>query len=217
MRMSELSERSGVSVATIKFYLREGLIPEGTRTSKTQATYDDVHLQRLRVIRALVESGVSVAETRKVLSALDSPPADPRDLLATAHAAVTPTADHSIDVAAAADLVTRMGWKPGFCDDQVLGGVTRALEAIDRAGFSVPDDVMPVYLESIRAMADAEIAAVPTESAEAAVRYVVLGSVIVEPLILALRRVAEQIASSKRFVAAETAQPIAAEGSPSTS
>lgn len=198
MRMSELSERSGVTVATIKFYLREGLIPEGTRTSKTQATYDELHLQRLRVIRALVESGVSVAETRKVLSALDSPPDDPRELLATAHAAVTPTPDHDVDVTAATDLVTRMGWQPGLCDDQVLAGVARSLEAIDRAGFSVPDDVMPVYLESIRAMADAEIAAVPTESAEAAVRYVVLGSVIVEPLILALRRVAEQIASSQR-------------------
>ena len=39
----------------------------------------------------------------------------------------------------------------------------------------------------------------PTESAEAAVRYVVLGSVLVEPLLLALRRVAEQVASARRF------------------
>jgi hypothetical protein len=33
----------------------------------------------------------------------------------------------------------------------------------------------------------------------AAVRYVVLGPMLVEPLLLALRRVAEQIASAKRF------------------
>ncbi len=58
---------------------------------------------------------------------------------------------------------------------------------------------MRVYLRSIRAIADAEIANVPTESIEAAVRYVVLGSVIVEPLLLALRRVAEQVASTERF------------------
>lgn len=43
------------------------------------------------------------------------------------------------------------------------------------------------------------IAGVPTESAEAAVRYVVLGSVLVEPLLLALRRVAQQAASAERF------------------
>ena len=73
MRISELSTRSGVPVPTIKYYLREGLVPEGVRSSPTQAEYDDVHLQRLRVIRALVGSGVSVAETRKVLAALDRP------------------------------------------------------------------------------------------------------------------------------------------------
>ncbi len=39
----------------------------------------------------------------------------------------------------------------------------------------------------------------PTESADAAVRYVVLGSVLVEPLLLALRRVAQQVASARRF------------------
>ncbi|MFY9714733.1 MAG: MerR family transcriptional regulator, partial [Microbacterium sp.] len=57
----------------------------------------------------------------------------------------------------------------------------------------------PVHLESIRRIADAEVAGVPTESAEAAVRYVVLGSVLVEPLLLALRRVAQQVASAERF------------------
>ena len=40
MRISELSARSGVSVATIKYYLRERVLPEGERTSATQATYD---------------------------------------------------------------------------------------------------------------------------------------------------------------------------------
>jgi hypothetical protein len=40
---------------------------------------------------------------------------------------------------------------------------------------------------------------VPEESIEAAVEYVVLGSVLVEPLLLALRRVAQQVASVERF------------------
>ena len=58
---------------------------------------------------------------------------------------------------------------------------------------------MTVYLDAVTRIAEAEIAGVPTESAEAAVRYVVLGSVLVEPLLLALRRVAEQVASARRF------------------
>ncbi|MDN3495227.1 MerR family transcriptional regulator [Planococcus sp. APC 4015] len=201
MRVSELSTQTGVPVPTIKYYLREGLLPEGTRTSPTQAVYDDAHARRLRVIRALIESGVSVAETRRVLDALDSPPESPHDLLGAAHAAVTPRGadDVHVDVGDAERLVARIGWRPGWCDENALAGVARALQAIDRAGFSVPDDVMPVYLDAMRAIGRAEIAAVPTDSAEAAVRYVVLGSVLAEPLLLALRRVAEQVASAETF------------------
>lgn len=199
MRISELSAHSGVAVPTIKYYLREGLLPEGVRTSPTQATYVDQHLERLRVIRALISSGVSIAETRKVLDALDRPPENAHDLLGAAHAAVTPTIEGEIDVSEAERLVTALGWTPGMCDAGVLASVARALQGLDRAGFHVADDLMAVYLESIRTIARAEIAGVPTESTEAAVRYVVLGSVLVEPLLLALRRVAEQIASAERF------------------
>jgi DNA-binding transcriptional MerR regulator len=199
VRISELSERSGVAVPTIKYYLREGLIAEGVRSSPTQASYGEQHVQRLRVVRALIETGVTIAETRKVLAALDDPPANPHGLLGAAHAAVTPAVEDGTDLSSAERLVAGLGWHPGMCDEHVLAGVARALVSIERAGFEVPPDVMPVYLESLRRMADAEIAAVPTESVEAAVRYVVLGSVIVEPLLLALRRVAEQVASAERF------------------
>ena len=199
MRISELSARTGVPVATIKYYLREGLLPEGERTAPTQATYADRHARRLRVIRALIESGVSIAEVRKVLDALDDPPASPHDLLGAAHAAVTPKAEAALDTRAAERLVELLGWQPGLCDDDVVAGVARALHTIERAGFEVPDAVMSAYLESMRRIGQAEIANVPTESPEAAVRYVVLGSVLIEPLLLALRRVAEQVASAERF------------------
>lgn len=199
MRISELSAQTGVSVATIKYYLREGLLPEGERTAPTQAAYGETHVQRLRVIRALLDSGVSIAETRRVVDALGNPPANPHDLLGTAHAAVMQPIDESLDLTDAERLVEGLGWKPGMCDPAVLGDVARALAGLERAGFAVPDDVMPVYLASARSIADAEIAGVPTESAEAAVSYVVLGSVLVEPLLLALRRVAQQVASAERF------------------
>jgi DNA-binding transcriptional MerR regulator len=186
-------------VPTIKYYLREGLLPEGARTAPTQAVYDGAHVQRLRVVRALIDSGVSIAETRKVIAALDAPPADPNLLLATAHSAVTPADEGALDLTAAERLVEGLGWRPGSCDPAMLAGVARALDTIERAGFAVPDEVMPVYLAAIRDIARAEIDGVPTESPDAAVRYVVLGSVLVEPLLLALRRVAEQVAAAERF------------------
>ncbi|WP_309129775.1 MerR family transcriptional regulator [Microbacterium sp.] len=203
MRISELSAQTGVTVPTIKYYLREGLLPEGERTAPTQATYGERHVERLRVIRALLDARVSIAETRRVLEALDAAPANAHDLLGAAHAAVTPPLDEGLDLADAERLVAGLGWRPGMCDPAVLGDVARALAGLERAGFAVSDDVMPVYLDSARKIADAEIAGVPSESAEAAVRYVVLGSVLVEPLLLALRRVAQQVASAERFGGAE--------------
>ncbi|MFJ2368358.1 MerR family transcriptional regulator [Microbacterium sp. NPDC087665] len=199
MRISELSARTGVTVPTIKYYLREGLLPEGERTSPTQATYGEAHARRLRVIRALLDTGVSVAETRRVVDALDNPPANPHELLGTAHAAITPIGDDELDLAAAEELVTGLGWKPGMCSSDVLRAVARALDTLESAGFTVPAEVMPVYLDSIRKIADAEIAGVPQDSIDAAVEYVVLGSVLVEPLLLALRRVAQEVSSGETF------------------
>src|SRR4051794_30992013 len=57
MRISELSQVSGVPVATIKYYLHEGLLPAGIPTSATSASYDERHVDRLNLIRALVDVG----------------------------------------------------------------------------------------------------------------------------------------------------------------
>jgi DNA-binding transcriptional MerR regulator len=74
VRISELSRNSGVPVPTIKFYLREGLLHEGIRTSATQAQYDESHQARLRLIRALVgPGGCSIATAHRVIEAIENP------------------------------------------------------------------------------------------------------------------------------------------------
>jgi DNA-binding transcriptional MerR regulator len=55
LKMSELAERSGVSAATIKHYLREGLLPEPVRTSRNMAYYPPEFVERLRLIKRLQE------------------------------------------------------------------------------------------------------------------------------------------------------------------
>ncbi len=82
MRMAELSSRTGVPVPTIKYYLREGLLPPGERTSPNQANYDESHIRRLRMVRALVEVGkLSIAAVRDVLDAVDAPEKIPFNVL----------------------------------------------------------------------------------------------------------------------------------------
>ncbi|AZS45215.1 hypothetical protein BWL13_02814 [Microbacterium oleivorans] len=199
MRISELAAETDVPVATIKYYLREKLLPEGERTSATQAVYGPAHVERLRLIRALADSGVGIAASRRVITALDDPPANPSHLLGMAHTAVSPPVDAALDLTAAAALISRWGWQPESCAPQQVAGVARALGTLDRAGFTVPETTMDAYLAGIRRMVEAEIDAIPTTSSDAAVRYVVLGTVLVEPLLLALRRVAEELVSGERF------------------
>jgi len=53
MRLAELSRRSGIPRSSIKYYLREGLLPAGAPTARNQATYGPEHVERLALIRAL--------------------------------------------------------------------------------------------------------------------------------------------------------------------
>jgi len=58
LKMSELSERSGVSPGTIRYYLREGLLGEGEdvlRTSRNMAYYPPEYVERIVLIKRLQE------------------------------------------------------------------------------------------------------------------------------------------------------------------
>jgi DNA-binding transcriptional MerR regulator len=200
VRISELSQRSGVAVATIKFYLREGLLPEGQRTSATQAQYDDGHEGRLKLIRTLVgTAGLSIAEVRRVLGAIDDPPESMHDLLGVAaEAAAGPVGRHP-DHQRVHALMQQWGWPVEKKDCPSHDALAAALDALDEAGFVLPDGALELYRDHMEQIATFELSTVPTDSAAAAVRYVVLGTVLPEPLLLALRRMAQQAASARRF------------------
>lgn len=225
MRISQLSSETAVPVATIKYYLREGLLHDGQLTSATQASYNDSHVRRLRLIRALVGgAGLSIAAARELLGGVDNPPESGHDLLGIAHhalsapvssgigAAARNAAGHSAAGHSAAgqgaaahgaapidDLMAEWGWSTDGCDSVGKAAVSEAVEGVRSAGFELPEGMLRTYASAMYTVAEAEIAGVPTDSDEAAVRYVVLGTVLVEPLLLALRRLAQQSASHTRF------------------
>ena len=83
LKMAELAERSGVSPATIKHYLREGLLGDEDRivkTSRNMAWYPPDFVDRLRLIKRLQEE--RYMPLRVIREALD------RDQLLAAAAAV---------------------------------------------------------------------------------------------------------------------------------
>jgi DNA-binding transcriptional MerR regulator len=209
VRIGELSTRSRVSVATIKYYLREGLLPPGTATAANQATYAESHLQRLRLIRALIEvGGLSVAQARGVLEAVDSPDLPPHSLLGAAHHAVTrtpgrDTGDATWRAARAEveELVRRRGWRvdpdsPGI--DQAADAV-RAMRALGQDDLL---DSMDTYASAVEIVAAKEVdLVVARRDPVRMVEGVVTGTVLGEVLLSALRLLAQQDASARRLPA----------------
>lgn len=55
LKISELAEASGVPVATVRHYLREGLLPEPVKTSRNMAYYPPEFAERIRLIKRLQE------------------------------------------------------------------------------------------------------------------------------------------------------------------
>jgi DNA-binding transcriptional MerR regulator len=53
MRMRELERRTGIGRETIRYYIREGLLPEPDRASRNSASYNDEHVARLKAIKRL--------------------------------------------------------------------------------------------------------------------------------------------------------------------
>jgi DNA-binding transcriptional MerR regulator len=207
MRIGELSARSRVSVATIKYYLREGLLSPGTATATNQATYTEAHLQRLRLIRALIEvGGLSLTQARGVLDAVDSPDLPPHSLLGAAHNAITRT--RSRDTAEPAwqaaraeveDLVRRRGWQvdPGSPGIDQAADAVRAMRALGEDDLL---DCMDTYASAAETVAAKELDLViarrdPVRMVDGAVAGTVLG----EGLLTALRLLAQQDASKRRL------------------
>jgi len=78
MKIGELAERSGVSVQTVRFYERNGLLPEPVRTRSGYREYGPHDVHRLRFIRRAKELGFTLTEVGELLDLRVDPrrPAD---------------------------------------------------------------------------------------------------------------------------------------------
>jgi DNA-binding transcriptional MerR regulator len=201
MWISELSRRTDVPVATIKYYLREGLLPPGESVGATRAVYDDGHVRRLRLIRALVRSGgLSLAAVRAVLQVLDEGTHGMHDLLGSAHQVLSPAvADPPPAARKRVDaLVRSLGWQV-YDDAPARDALATALDAIEAVGHDVGDDLLGTYAGAAEQIATAEVAALPEGDAVRAVERAVVFTALAEPVLLALRRLAQEHASAQRY------------------
>ncbi|WP_399093445.1 MerR family transcriptional regulator [Streptomyces sp. BBFR2] len=204
MRIGELSRETGVAVPTIKYYVREGLLPAGRLTSPNQAVYEESHARRLRLIRGLMEvGGLSVAAVREVLAAVDSPEPVHKVLGAAQHAVTPPVGGEpgGLEEArnAVAELVRRRGWRVDLANPSVEA-MAVTLATFRDIGHGAFEEVLDDYAEACEriARADLEFAGRGAE-VDRLVESVVVGTVLGDTVLAAMRRLAQVDASARRF------------------
>lgn len=201
MKISELAEASGESIATIKFYIRENLLPPGETVAKTQAHYGEVHRKRLDLIRTLqTELGMSIDRIREVLAEAEQGGVA---MLAAGlkNARESRHGDKKLDQSSpemgrAWELLTRLEKDLGWDISPEHSSAADVAEAVATILRVMPDakveDSLVEYAKVMKSVADQEIpesfdpAGDPWDS----LRYAVLGTYLFEPLILGLRRMA---------------------------
>jgi DNA-binding transcriptional MerR regulator len=210
MRISELSRRSGVPLPTIKFYLREGLLPGGARTAPNQARYDEDHLARLRLIRIFTDiGGANLGAVRTILNAINDPYRPLHDLCSVVHRTLhteqpTPPGDdedgETREVREQVEnYLDSLKWH--IADDapgrDVLANVMAALR---RFGWDCDVNILDPYAAVADQLAKAEIDFIPDDVTRAeAAGTVVIGTMLFETALIAMRRLAQEHYSFLRF------------------
>ncbi len=177
MKISELADAAGVPVATVRHYLREGLLPEGRKTSRNMAYYPAATVDRIRLIKLLQEERfMPLKVIRELLEREGGDPEAVRSLLAEADRGIdralarererTPAAEVSERFAVPLEVLERLA-EVGILSSAAEGYTpadVRIVEAIarfraggydERIGFTVYDAAR--FLEPLQALARREV------------------------------------------------------------
>ena len=200
MRLAELSRRSGLSTATIKYYLRVELLPAGATESSTWATYDESHLRRLRLVRALTDvAGMTLEEVRGVVEAIEAS-ASPHQARGAAQWPLSPEPTREPSAASLArveGLLSRQGWRVAG-DSPHRRVLAAALDTLAELDFAATDEVLDTYAEALGPVAEVEVSTVAAETEpHVAAERLVIGTLLYEPVILVLRRMAHEAGSAR--------------------
>ncbi|WP_030669312.1 MerR family transcriptional regulator [Streptomyces sp. NRRL B-1347] len=217
MKISELSQKTGVPVASIKYFRRQGLLPAGRATAATLAEYGDEHVQRLRLIKALTTlGGLSIAATRDVLAAVDQADSTDGTLKAISYALPVPVAqapagdagreteDEAAAAADAADLIAAMDWQVPD-DSPHVQGLTTVLRELRRLDANYRLDRLAAYGDLARSIARLDLErAADFDDSPALAEQAVIVLALSGPVLELLRRLAQEDQVRRRMEAGES-------------
>jgi DNA-binding transcriptional MerR regulator len=211
MQVSELVSATGIPLATVKYYLREGLLPAGRRITARSSEYGAEHVRRLALLRVLRDVGaIPVQRLRELVEAVETPRLSVHEMFARASDAIAAGARRDQESAlvptpeavAMVDAVVRtMGWSHVRPEAVDLENLRRVVSQLLGTGlFELDENGLAFYARIADEVARAEIAALPEDDDRAAhLERMVVGTVAFGEILAILRRLAEEEHSAGRF------------------
>lgn len=132
LRIDDLAQRSGLTVDTIRYYAREGLLPPAVKSGKNKL-YGPEHVERLAKIKDLQERRFNLASIRAIVAA--DRPGIPDLFLGAEH-------QYELDV-----LVSRSGLDAHFVGQLAEVGLLAAPASLGRQAY---DDADLHMLQAVR-------------------------------------------------------------------
>ncbi|ACL40578.1 transcriptional regulator, MerR family [Pseudarthrobacter chlorophenolicus A6] len=160
MQLKELSELTGTSAASIKYYLREGLLPPGESVHATRASYTRAHVDRLELIRSLRQIvGLSIEQIRSIVKMADDG-VPHLALLAHVQSVVLKlgTGGGEVGRTSAADAVVRMRDWPDVHSD-ARDALNRHISRMQELGIELPPDLLDQYSSAVDSIAGFDLTA----------------------------------------------------------
>ncbi|MGB4861917.1 MAG: MerR family transcriptional regulator [Tepidiformaceae bacterium] len=207
MKISELSAGTGVSIPTLKFYLREGLMPPGELRPPNRANYTDAHVRRAALIRALRDiAGLSIAKIKSIVDALEHG----QEVFEVVGATIDSLGGEVIEEFSPAqestaheiDRFLESAGLPARPESLARHQIVAAFTAVREMLFpDMPAEFLQLYAEAALQITAIERAGTPglfELEPEIAVEKAVLGIALFEPILVGLRRLAHE-----KYVAAE--------------
>ena len=204
MQLKELSAATGVSAASIKFYLREGLLQRGDEIHPTRAEYGSRHVERLELIAGLRSVvGLHIDQIRTLIGLVEDPAVSRLDLLGRTQAMVIGVPTEAVpDHPLVTELLGAQDWPDAPSDARAL--LNKTLRDMEATGLSVSADVVLGYAHAADQVAKQDLGTVfDAQSRDQAALAVAVGVRAYSRLLLSLVALAQASQSIRRLGGAE--------------
>lgn len=194
MKLSQLADRSGASTASIKFWIRSGILPPGELRNQTTAVYGERHIERIALIQTLrSEFDASTEGIRALTDLIDAPDAMLLDIMQAcqvlATGMVVAVEPEHAQSALIGQLQERMGWLR--FDSLASSALAGALADSARVGYAYDLDDLVHYAEVLEPIAVADIGSIhPEGTPDVVARNVLVAAAAQHRVLVAMNQLA---------------------------